>query len=189
MCCLTWSVSGFWQPFRHISWWDELFLNWISKGFGTSVHSCNLKCGFLFSLSIWKDVNECLKKNHNLCSFSCYLISLCLLNAHADCTHCAGRPYLVCFVVWIGRTKGNLLWGCDKAFTHEMYTIPDLMAASAPHLVATYRLLPGPGIPRSSACCCAVLRPECSAVWVLRSATSWEGRRLMSKASVIVVFL
>lgn len=41
---------------------DELFLNQISKGFGTSVLSHNMKCGFLFSIFIWIDINECLKK-------------------------------------------------------------------------------------------------------------------------------
>lgn len=41
---------------------DELFLNQISKGFGTSVLSCNMKCRFLFSIYIWIDIKECLKK-------------------------------------------------------------------------------------------------------------------------------
>lgn len=41
---------------------DELFLNQISKGFGKSVLSCNMKWRFLFSIYICIDINECLKK-------------------------------------------------------------------------------------------------------------------------------
>lgn len=35
------------------------------------------------------------KENHYLHFFCCYLISLCLLNAYADCTHCTGKSYVV----------------------------------------------------------------------------------------------
>lgn len=35
------------------------------------------------------------KENQYLYFFSCYLIFLCLLNAYADGTYCAGKSYLV----------------------------------------------------------------------------------------------
>lgn len=59
---LTQSLSGFGSISGKSSDRDELFLNQISKGFGTSVLSCNMKCRFLLSIYIWIDINECLKK-------------------------------------------------------------------------------------------------------------------------------
>lgn len=72
---------------------DELVLNQISEGFGTNVPSRKLKCGSLFGIYIWIGVNECLKKNHNLCCFSGCLISLCVLSADADRTDRTGTSH------------------------------------------------------------------------------------------------
>lgn len=100
---------------------DELFLNQISKGFGTSVLSHNMKCGFLFSIFIWIDINECLKKI-TISAFS-VVIYLCLLNAYADCRYCAGKSYLVSaslFGLGGGKGKTRLWCNCDKTFADQL---------------------------------------------------------------------